>query len=169
MIFKPWLIHRTTKAQNINKGLRKSIAYSKAQKLGIIFNTDDHSKIDAVDKLSTLLKMDGKKVKILAYERQNSVKHLPYDTFSAVNFGFWGGFIGKPIEDFVKVEFDFLICIDEQPNTMIKSILANSIAKCRVGRYEENNEPLFEMLVQNNKTQNMEWVDSIYHYIKLLA
>ena len=169
MIFKPWLNHRTTKAQKANKDLRKSIAYSKSQRIGIIFNTDDHSKIDAADKLNTLLKMDGKTVKILAYERQNAVKHLPYDTFSAVNFGFWGGFIGKPLEDFVKVEFDFLICIDKQPNAMIKSILANSKAKCRVGRYDENNEPLFEMLVKNNETKNIEWVDSIYHYIKIIA
>jgi len=169
MIFKPWLNHRTSKAQKLNKDLRKSIGYNKSASVGIIYTTDDHSKIDAVDKLVSLLKMDGKRVKILAYERQRSVKHLPYDTFSSEDFGFWGGFLGKPIEDFVKVDFDFLICIDEHPSTMIKSILANSQAKCRVGRYQEENEPLFEMLVQNSTDQEMSWVDSIYHYVKILS
>jgi len=169
MIFKPWLIHRTSKAQKHNISLRKSIAYKQAKYLGIIFTNSEHIKIDAADKLSTLLKMDGKKVKIIAYERRNSIKHLPYDTISSENFSFWGGFIGKPIEDFVNAEFDFLICIDEQPNPMIRSILANSQAKCRVGRYEESNEPSFEMLVGNGNSENLAWVDSIYHYIKILA
>ena len=169
MVFKPWLIHRSSKAQKNNESLRQSVGYNNSKYIGIVYTNNAPHKIDAADKLSTLLKMEGKKVKILAYERNNSIKHLPYDTITPDNFSFWGSFKGKPLEDFVKAEFDFLICIDEQPNTLVRCILAYSKAKCRVGRHEESNEPSFEMLVQNGKGENIDWIDSIYHYLKIIA
>ena len=169
MILTPWLNHRTNKAQKNNLSIRKSIAYSEALKIGIIFCNDDQSKIEAADRLGTLLKMDGKQVKTMAYERRNDVKHLPYDSITRENFSFFGNFIGKPITDFVNNEFDFLVCIDEQPNNLVRNILANSKAKCRVGRYEENNQPSFEMLLKNKKSGDSGWVDSIYQYLKILS
>ena len=169
MILTPWLNHKTSKAQKSNMGLRKSIAYKEAIKIGIIFCNDEQSKIEAADRLSTLLKMDGKQVKILAYERRNDVKHLPYDSITKENFSFWGKFIGKPITDFVNAEFDFLVCLDEQPNNLVRNILASSQAKCRVGRYEESNQPSFEMLLKNTKSEDKSWVDSIYQYLKILS
>jgi len=169
MILTPWLNHRTNKAQKTNLNIRKSIAYKEALKIGIIFYNDEQSKIAAVDKLSALLKMDSKQVKVLAYERRNDIKHLPYDSITNDNFSFWGSYIGKPLTDFINAEFDFLICLDEQPNTLVRSILASSKAKCRVGRYEESNQPSFEMLLKNTKSEEKDWVDSIYQYIKMIS
>ena len=113
--------------------------------------------------------MDGKKIKVIAYEHKNSVNHLPYDTFSKENISFWGSFLGKPINDFVNADFDFLICLDEQPNSMIRSILANSHAKCRVGRFEENNQVMFEMLLKGATSSGKNWIDSLYQYLKIIS
>jgi len=169
MILTPWLNFKTNKAQKQNKALRKSVAYEAAGMFGIVYFNDDHKKIEEAEKLIALLKMDGKTVKAIAYEHKTSVKHLPYDTFNKENIGFWGSFIGKPINDFVEAEFDFLICLDEQPNSMIRSILANSHAKCRIGRFNENNEEVFEMLINNSEKQGKNWVDSLYQYLKILS
>ncbi len=168
MIFKPWLQHKIKKAQKLNKGLRQSVPYKTANKFGVVFCNDEQSKIEAADKLMALLKMDGKSVKTLAYERNNTIKHLPYDTFSKSNVGFWGSFNGKQVLDFIAAEYDFLICLDEQPNDLIKSILANSRAKCRVGRYKENSESSFELLLEPGNRQQ-DWVDTIYQYLKIIA
>ena len=58
MIFTPWQKYKTNKAQKANFELRSSIGYTEAASFGIIFHNDEPSKIDAAEKLSTLLKMD---------------------------------------------------------------------------------------------------------------
>jgi Family of unknown function (DUF6913) len=169
MILKPWLNYKTKKANKSNKGLRESVSYRSTKRIGIIFCNDEQKKLNDVDKLSDLLKKDGKKVKIIAQENKSGFKHLPYDTFNDDDFSFWGKFIGKPINDFVTTDYDFLICLDDQPNHMISSILANSQAKCRIGKFEESNESIFEMMLENTANNNHDWVDSIYEYIKIIS
>ncbi len=169
MILLPWLKYKTNKAQKSNIGLRQSVAYSTASNIGIIFCNDEISKIDAADKLIGLLKKDKKKVKVIAQEHKSVVKHLPYDTFSKENFSFWGNFVGKPINDFINADYDFLICLDQQPNSLVKSVLANSRAKCRVGKFEENNQQSFEMLLKDKGNNGHDWVDSMYNYIKIIS
>ena len=168
MIFTPWQKYRTKKAQEANYSHRNSGSYEKSSHLGIIYHNDDQSKIEDAEKIATLLKMDGKNVKTIAYEQRNSVKHLPYDTFTRANFDIWGRFLGKPLQDFVEADFDFLICLDEEPNLLIKSILAHSKAKCRVGRYNEENQHTFEMLF-DNASEGKQWVDNLYEYLKKLS
>ncbi|MEN8250399.1 MAG: hypothetical protein ABFS32_15805 [Bacteroidota bacterium] len=168
MIFIPWLKYRTKKAEKSGKDLRKSVGYSQAENIGILYYNNDHNKIDAAEKLSTLIKMDGKKVKVIAYEKKSTVKHLPYDTFTKENFSFWGTLIGKPINDFVDLSFDFVICLDRQPNIFLQNILATSKAKCRIGRYKKDNQQLFEMLIEEKKPGN-DWVNSVYDYLKIIS
>ena len=169
MILLPWLKYKTNKAQKSNIGIRESVAYSAANKFGIIFCNDEISKIDAADKLISLLKKDAKKVKVIAQENKSAIKHLPYDTFTKDNISFWGNFIGKPINDFINTEYDFLICLDQQPNSLVRSVLASSQAKCRIGKFEENNQQSFEMLLQNKNNNGHDWVDSMYRYIKIIS
>ena len=168
MIFTPWQKYRIRKAQEANVERRQSGSYERSTNIGIIYHNDDQVKIDEAEKLGTLIKMDGKTVKTIAYEHRNSIKHLPYDTISKSNFDFWGGFIGKPLQDFVSTEFDFLICLDKEPNIMVKSILAHSQARCRIGRYNEENQRTFEMLYDNTGN-GQQWVENLYAYLKKLA
>ena len=168
MIFTTWQKYKTKKTQQANLERRKSGSYSNASKVGILFHNDEQDKIDEAEKLATLLKMDGKSVKTMAYEHKSSIKHLPYDTITKSNFDFWGKFIGKPLEDFVSTEFDFLICLDQQPNNFIKSVLAESHAKCRIGRYSEENQNTYEMLFDDSNGGD-QWVEKLYQYIKKLA
>lgn len=168
MVFTPWLKRKTKLAQKANKDLRKSIAYSKAETIGIVYYNNDQSKIDAAENLSTLIKMDGKIVKIIAFERKSTVKHLPYDTFSKENFSFWSNILGKPLIDFVDTPYDFLICLDRNPNIYLQNILAISKAKCRIGRYAEESRQLFEMII-DDKNDSADWVKSVYDYLKIIS
>jgi uncharacterized protein DUF6913 len=169
MILRPWLNFKTKKAYKSNSGLRESVSYKSAERIGILFCNDEQRKLNDVDKLSDLLKKDNKKVKIIAQENKSGFKHLPYDTFNEDNFSFWGKFIGKPINDFIKADYDFLICLDDRPNHMIRSILANSQAKCRIGKFDEDNEQMFEMMLESSASNGRDWVDSIYSYIKIIS
>ena len=169
MILKAWLNYKTNKAQSANKRLRESVAYKTASKIGIIFCNDEQRKIEDADKLVSLLKKDSKKVSVIAQEQEKAVKHLPYDTFNKENFSFWGKFIGKPINDFISADYDFLVCLDEQPNFLIRSILANSQAKSRIGKFNENNQQTFEMLLKDKGNNGHDWVDSMYRYINLIS
>ena len=169
MILKSWLNYKTGKAQKKNKGLRESVSYKTAERIGIIFCNDEQKKIEDADKLISLLKKDNKKVRVIAQEGKTSFKHLPYDTFDNANFSFWGNFIGKPINDFIDTEYDFLICLDKQPNHLVRSILANSQAKCRIGKFEESNQQTFEMLLEDKSNSGQNWIDSMYGYIKIIS
>ena len=73
MIFTPWQKFKMRKAQEANLEKRNSGPYATSALLGILYHNDDQAKIDAVEKLATLIKMDGKKVKIIAYEHRNSI------------------------------------------------------------------------------------------------
>ncbi len=169
MIFTPLQNYKINKAQKKNIELRESIAYEKASYFGIIYHNNEQSKIDAAEKLSTLLKMDNKKVKNIAFEHKSTIKHLPYDTLTNENFDFWGGLKGKVATDFIQADFDFLICLDNEPNGPIKSILANSQAKCRVGKYNEENQLTFEMLLVDKSNNYVLWVEELYQYLKQLS
>lgn len=168
MVFRPWQKYRIKKIEEDNRALRQSGSYDSAENIGIIYFNDDQAKIEDAEKLGTLFKMDGKKVKTIAYEHKNSIKHLPYDTFTKSNFDFWGKFIGKPLQDFASAEFDFLICLDQIPNVSVQSVLAHSQARCRVGRNNEGNQTTFELLF-DSPDEGGQWVNNIYQYIKKLS
>ena len=169
MIFTPLQNYKINKAQKKNSGIRRSIAYKEASYFGIIFHNNEQAKIDAAEKLSTLLKMDNKKVKNIAYEHKSAIKHLPYDTLTKENFDFFGGLSGKNALDFTSAEFDFLICLDNEPNGSVRCILANSKAKCRVGKYNEVNQTTYEMLLVDKTNNYIKWVEELYHYLKRLS
>jgi hypothetical protein len=169
MIFTPLQKYKINKAQKRNIELRDSIAYERASYFGIIYQNDEQAKIDAAEKLSTLLKMDNKKVKNIAFEYKSTIKHLPYDTLTNENFDFWGGLKGKVATDFIEADFDFLICLDNEPNGAIRTVLANSKAKCRVGKFNKENEVTFEMFLVDKSNNYVQWVEELYQYLKQLS
>ena len=167
MIFKPWYRYKIRQALKTGKQ-RHSPGYKQAGQIGLLFFYDDNQKLEAAERLVSMLKTDGKKVKVLACERKKTIRHLPYDSFSQDDFGFWGSINHKGLQDFIKAEFDYLICLDQRPTLLERYIISGSQAKCRVGFYEPGNEETFEMLVAPGQN-GQDWVLSVYNYLKQLS
>lgn len=166
MIFNQALSYKTKRYQKDNHKLRSSVPYSEAVHIGIIFSNDSPEKSAMAEKLSTLYKEDKKQAKVLAYDRNIQVKHLPFESFTNKDLSFWGSFIKQSINQFTDTSFDFLICLDNPPGMIIQNIIAKSKAKCRVGISANSNVPdgLFELIIQTAKNSNL--IDSVYTYTK---
>jgi uncharacterized protein DUF6913 len=166
MVLAKALSYKTKRFIKLNHGIRMSVPYADAKQIGIIFSNDTTDKSRIAEELKSLLLADNKQIKVLAYDRNVQVKHLPFESFSKKDVSFWGNFRNQSIEHFAEIPFDFLICLDTSPGDVIKNLLAKSKAKCRVGTCDdfENYNKLFELIIQNSKESNL--VDSVYSYTK---
>lgn len=166
MIFNQALSYKTRRYQKDNNNLRSSVPYHEAAHIGIIFSNDNPEKSAMAEKLLTLYRDDKKQTKVLAYDRNVQVKHLPFESFSNKDLNFWGSYTNQSINQFSDTSFDFLICLDNPPGLIIQNLVAKSKAKCRVGVSANSGTPngLFELIIQTANDSNL--VDSIYSYTK---
>ena len=166
MILGQALSYKTNRFLKQNLSIRESVSYNNAQSIGVIYSNDTPEKTKLAERLKELLLADGKKVKVLAYDRNVEVQHLPFESFSKKDLGFWGNFIKQSIDNFSNTTFDFLYCLDNKPGEIIKNILAKSKAKCRVGICHdfEAYQNTFELIVQTANDSNI--IDSVHSYTK---
>ena len=166
MILSQALTYKTKRFQKDNNSLRSSIPYHQANHIGIIFSNDKPEKSNRAEQLAGKYKADGKQVKVLAYDRNVQVKHLPFESFSNKDINFWGSYINQSINQFSETPYDFLICLDDLPGKIVQNLIAKSKAKCRVGVLAAENtlQNLFELIIYSANDSNM--VDSVYSYTK---
>ncbi|MCB0504689.1 MAG: hypothetical protein KDC58_04220 [Cyclobacteriaceae bacterium] len=166
MILNQALSYKTKRYQKDNNGLRSSIPYNEAVHIGIVFSNDAPDKSVMAEQLAAHYRADNKQTKVVAYDRNVQVKHLPFESFSNKDISFWGSFVNQSINHFSEISFDFLICLDNPPGKIIQNLIAKSKAKCRVGIGFGNgiNGELFELVIQTANDANL--VDSIYTYTK---
>lgn len=126
------------------------MAFKKATSVGVLFTIEDRTKHDAVKDLVKKLEADGKAVKALAFlpEKKENFEFL-FDYFTVKDISFWGILQSTDALKFSDTPFDFLYCLDEDPNVMVLNLLARSKAKCRIGKYKEENEPYYELMIES--------------------
>jgi hypothetical protein len=152
-----FLPHNTRNQLRKNKALRSSTTFKKAQQVGILFTVEDRSKHDIVKEFIKKIETEGKVVKVLAFlpEKKENFEFL-FDYFTSKDISFWGSLTSHDALAFSNLPFDFLYCLDEEPNAIVLNLLARSKAKCRVGKYKTGNEDFFElMIVSRNGTKTL--------------
>jgi hypothetical protein len=151
-----------------NKTLRSNQAYGKAVSIGVIFTMEDRQKHDHIKNLIRKLEHDGKKVRALAYLPLNQENYeFLFDFFTAREISFWGNITATSAIDFADTAFDFLIYLDASPNPLILNLVAKSKAKCRVGKFWQDAEPFFEMMIESNGNAKI-LIDQLYQYTTAL-
>lgn len=145
------LLRYNTKSQiKKNKTLHSSVAFKNATSVGVLFTIEDRTKHDAIKELVKKLEADGKTVKVLAFlpEKKENFEFL-FDYFTVKDISFWGILQSTDALKFSDTSFDFLYCVDEDPNVMVLNLLARSKAKCRIGKYKEENKPYYELMIES--------------------
>jgi hypothetical protein len=159
---------RTNQALKKNHSLRASLPYKQAVNIGVLFTVEDKQKHLEVKEFIHLLEQDGKKVQVLEYlplKKENY--EFKFDFFTIKDLSFWGKINSTPAQKFSDTPFDYLFYIDKESNPLALYLLATSKARCRVGRYLENEESFFEMMIgQNGTTKGL--LDTMYKYTKQL-
>ena len=155
---------RTNNQLKKNKSLRTSIPYKQALSVGVIFSVEDKQKHDQVKEFVHKLEHDGKKVQVLEYlpNKKENYEFL-FDFFTIKDISFWGKVESEKTLKFSDTPFDYLFCLDTERNPMLLYLLARSKSKCRVGKFNEDEKPFFELMIDSNgNTKSL--IDGIYKY-----
>ena len=151
-----------------NKAMRVSLPYKQAVNVGVIFSVEDKAKHDHVKEFVRHLEQDGKKVKVMSFLPKNKDNYeFLYDFFTEKDFTFWGNVSSHGAARFAESSFDFLYYLDTTPNPLIMNLMARSKARCRIGKYWEDAQPYFEMMIED-KGSVRELIDAMYKYTLLL-
>jgi hypothetical protein len=151
-----------------NKAVRRSTDYKKAETIGILFSVEDRKKHDDIKEFVHKLQQDGKKVHVLEFlpEKKENYEFM-FDFFTLKDISFWGKLESGKTLKFSDTAFDYLFCLDTKLNPMISYVLARSKSKCRVGKYFDNAEQLFEFMIDSQGgTKSL--IDGMYKYTQQL-
>jgi hypothetical protein len=155
---------RTINQLKKNKSLRASIPYKQALTVGVLFTVEDKKKHDDIKEFIHKLEQDGKKVQVLEYLpiKKDNYEFM-FDFFTIKDISFWGKIESEKTLKFSDTPFDYLFCIDTERNPMVLYLLARSKAKCRVGRFQDQEKSFFEFMIDSpGGTKNL--IDGIYKY-----
>jgi hypothetical protein len=149
-----------------NKAARTSVPFQQAQHVGILFTMTRLDEFEAIRKFEKRLKDDGKKVEVLSFLPKTMENfHFHYDIFQLSDFGPTGNIKAENIQSFVNKPFDYLICLDINPNDYLRYIMAASKAKLRIGAAQEEWNPIFDLAIGlNSQTTVDQMIQQIIHY-----
>jgi len=165
MNFLRW---RTDSALKNNKSLRASLPYNQAKNIGIIFSVEDKQKHSDVKEFIGHLETDGKQVKVLEFlPKMKENYDFLFDFFTIEDLSFWGSINSELAERFSETPFDYLFYIDNQSNPLVLNLLARSKARCRVGKFAEEESHFYELMIESQGTVKG-LIDNMYKYTRLL-
>lgn len=159
------LLNRKTRiAMRKNKTERGSVPYPRVKSVGIVYSVDDRKKHDDIKELTRRLEQDGKKVQVITFlpKKKENFEFL-HDFFTVNDYSFWGTLKSPAAVKFADTPFDLLFCIDAEPNPMVVNLLALSKARCRIGKFREEDQSHFELMIgQNGELRTL--MDNMYKY-----
>lgn len=151
-----------------NKSLRASLPYKQALNIGIVFTVEDRFKHESVKSFIKKLEDEGKKVSVVTFlPRDKQSYEFKFDYFTERDVSFWGSITAPAAVAFSEKPFDYLFCLDTEPNPLILNLLARSKARCRVGKHFENAEPFFELMIGTSRRPEG-LMDEMLNYTSLL-
>ena len=162
------LRYKTQSYLRRNTTRRSNEAYERAKSIGVIFTVEDRKKHDEIKSLIRKMEHDGKKVKALAYLPPDQENYeFMFDFFTYREISFWGNITATSAQEFAETPFDFLLYLDSKPNDLILNDVAQSKAKCRIGKFWDSGKPYFEMMIEcygDSKTL----IEQLYKYTAAL-
>jgi len=167
MLGKFLLPFKTKVALKTNKAIRISEGYTQARKVGVIFTYSGEKNLILVNKFLDRMEQEGKEVQLLIYvAKVGKDDTYGFPHFTIKDLDFWGSFDNELLFNFEQSVFDYLINVDIQSNIVIENVLANSKAKCRVGRYQEHRQNFYELMIDYKEESYEQFLVQVYHYIK---
>jgi len=152
----------------------QSLRFEQSKKVLLFFTSQGNQKIVLVKALQNKLEREGKEVACLYLVEKNEDKpdvHLDegMERVTVKDFSYFGKIEKKEVLEILKSNYDFVLHLDMESNIHCDLVLASCKARCRIGRYFENHEALYEMMVKVENDKKINYlIDQIYHYTKVL-
>lgn len=142
-----------------------------AKTVTILFNATKTEDVITVTQFADSIKNMGKQVEMLGFENKNPKKETPEQehTFDKRSVNWFGKPHGEKISAFKKNKPDILICAFEKESLPLEYLAAVSLAKFRVGKYTENNIAHFELMINTQTNQTLQYLlTQITHFLKVI-
>jgi hypothetical protein len=151
-----------------NKAVRTSLPYKQAMNVGVIFSVEDKTKHDEIKDFIKHLEQDGKHVKVMSFlPRHKDNYEFMFDFFTEKDLSFWGNITSSAATRFADTPFDFLYYLVTAPNPFILNLIAQSKARCRVGKFWDQGKRYFEMMIESTH-ELKSLIEGMYKYTREL-
>jgi len=132
---------------------RKVANLAEAKSFGIIFDSSNKDDFELVKKYVNYLKEMKKKVKVVGYFSSKDIPEmayskLEYDFFSEKDLNSFRIPSNTFVNNFIEEEFDVLVNLNIYGHFPLKYIGAMSRSKYKVGRFDEGNKEVYDMLIE---------------------
>ncbi len=148
--------------------------FEKIKTVGIVFDATNAEDYEIVKRYVVYLREHLKKVKVMGFF---STKEIPALTYSKLEYDFFStkelNWMGTPnsviIRNFINEEFDLLIDLNIHDHFPLKYISALSKAKFKVGKFNENDIEIHDMMIDADGTKTVKYfLRQIDTYITML-
>lgn len=144
------------------------IPFDKAKNLGIIYTWDGQKKEEEIESFLQLIG-ENKMVDMLCYNPTKEVIDTKYPTVSINDLSALGKLNSQVAQEFTDRQFDFLFHFDFELNDIIRSILVQTNARCRVGHHSADDSTYYELMIGINKSVGMaNFAEQMVKYIKAI-
>jgi len=134
---------------------KKFISFEKSRNIGIIYKVGEEKDQIEFSEFVSRLQNDKKEVKALGIIKYKDIPHycypkLSYDYVTRRNINWMRKPTGEKVTDFIQKEFDLLINFDTTHDIALNYIAGFSHAKCKVGLFHENNEAIYDLMIDTD-------------------
>ena len=165
-----WVFQRDLRT---NKRLKEVSNLEKAKSIGILYNATNQEQIIKIEPFVKYFFELRKDVKALGYVNKKRLDncHIPklnYDFFYQKDLNWYYKPQNYIIDNFIKKEYDILINLSDSSCIPIKYLVASSVARFKIGRFEEGYEIYDLMIKLENEKGKERLMEEIKHYLNLI-
>jgi hypothetical protein len=166
------LSYRKDAAGLLHPRIMTNLAESRT--IGILYIVNDVPDFELVEGFVGRLQKEHKEVKALGYVRNRNLinrflPRLSYDFFSRKDVTWYYKPLHDKVKDFTDKEFDILIDLNLQDFYPLKYLSGLSKARCRVGKYSEDNMEYYDLMIEPRPDIPMnEYIEQIHHYLTVI-
>ena len=157
----------------LNQRVKSVCNIDEAKSIGILYDATSQENINKIKPFVSYFFELRKDVKALGYvnDKKLSYCHTPklqYDFFYQKDLNWFYKPQNYIIDNFVKRDYDILINLCDSSCIPIKYLVAKSIARFKIGMYEENFD-IYDLMIELKKEKSIQkLMDEIKHYINLI-
>ncbi len=167
MLGKTMIKYHTRSALKKNASVRQNVSFPEATTVGIIHTYQDSKSLEEIYSFFDLLENQGKKVKVVVLkDKKDSIKIPEFDLIDVQQLNNIGKWSNDKVPQFFETRFDYVFHLDLEGSKLTDNILANSKAKCRVGKFQQEKEQFYELMVRPENDNLQKLIEQIYQLIK---
>ena len=157
----------------LNQRVKSVCNIDEAKSIGILYDATSEENINKIKPFVSYFFELRKDVKALGYvnDKKLSYCHTPklqYDFFYQKDLNWFYKPQNYIIDNFVKRDYAILINLCDSSCIPIKYLVAKSIARFKIGMYEENFD-IYDLMIELKKEKSiLKLMDEIKHYINLI-